>query len=265
MKKYLFIIIFTIFLFPISCYATPRVNERTPDDYRVPDRIEVDFNNLSTVMKFPSVDEEQKIYDFSDILSEEEEEYLHEQLLSFYRSTGYDTVIVLTNDLLDFPISDYTYNFYDFNYFRQEGIILVINFNEDDPSVFMGTSGSDDSKVFKIYSDENITDILKYIYTKNINNKEYYDACKNYVLLTEAFYDKATEKKSGFSYLEKLKILPWAELLIIAVAFTFMADVLIVTKYNARVHRKKNFVKNGVNNTTMIIKKEYDKLVEMKK
>lgn len=265
MKKYLFIILLTVILLPINCYASPRVYERTPEDYKVPNTVEVTFENLSTIMKFPAVDEMQKIYDFSDTLTEEEEDFLHEQLLSFYHTTGLESVIVLTNDLSDFSIADYTYNFYDYNYFHQNGIILVINFNEDDPGVYMGTSGSDDSKVFSIYSDENITDILKYIYTKNINNKEYYEACKNYILLTTAFYDKANEKHSGFSYLEKLKILPWPELFIIAVALTFIADILIVTKFNTRVHRKKNFVKNGVNNTTMIIKKEYDNLVEMRK
>ena len=265
MKKSLFILTFILFILPINCFASPKTFNRTAEDYRVPKNVEVTFDNIPTIMLFPSVDEQQKVYDFTDSLTDEEEKNIGKKLTDFYNTTGLDSVIVFTNDIYDLPISEYTYNFYDYNYFNHNGIIFVIHLTDGDPEIFMGTSGSDDSKVFDIYSDENITQILKYVYTKNISNNEYYDACVNYEKLTEAFYVKADEKKMSYNFFDKLKTLPWPELFIIAFALTFIVDVLIVTKYNVRVHRKKNLVKNSVNNTTMIIKKEYDKLVEMKK
>ena len=266
MKKcYYLILLFVFALIPTNCYAAPTTYERTAEDYRVPNSVEVTFDNIPIIMQIPSIDETQKVYDFTDSLTEDEEDAIRQKIVHFNNVTGLDSAIVLTNDLSGFAISDYAYNFYDYNYFNHNGIILIININEDEPGLFMGTSGSDDNKVFKIFTDDTITQILKYIYTKNIENQEYYDACNNYVKLTEAFYAEATEKKLSFTYLEKLKLLPWPELFIIAFALTFIADVLIITNFNKKGYKKKNIVKNSVNNTTMIVKKEYDNLVEMKK
>ena len=258
-KRYLLLLFLVVFLFPFQCFASPRVYDRTKEDYRVPSNVVVDFDTIPDIMKTPSVESSEKIYDFIDILTEEERTELFQLMDDYIRSTGNDSIIVLTDNIEDFELSDYAYHFYDYNYFKHDGIILVIYFEGDNIHLFMGNSGSDVSRVFKVYTDDTIHEILEYITKKHVANKEYFEMCKDYVIITYELYHRSYKTFN----LRDLDF-QWMELIIMSFAFTFIIVVLLITKYNVK-SKKNRTIKNSVNNTNMIIKTEYDKPVDSTK
>ncbi len=259
--KYYFIFLF-IFCIPFHVFAMPKTFERTMDDLRLPEGVKVDGERAQAVLKVPSVDEQQKIYDFSDSLTEEEESHIYKMLINYTNETMIDSVIVFTNDLLGFSLSEYAYYFYDYNAFTKEGIILLVHLGNEKCELFMGNSGKQDSRVFEVYSDARIEEVLKYLYNKHIDDNQYAKLCEDYIVLTRELYFKLY---GNYVINENGKIIsdiPWIDILVIAVSLTFIIVVLVVTKYGTKVHRKNTVVKDSVNQTNMVVKNEYDRIIE---
>ncbi|MBQ3307179.1 MAG: TPM domain-containing protein [Bacilli bacterium] len=260
--RYLLLVFIFCFCFIVNCYAAPITYERGEEDLRIPDTVRVDNEVKEKILKTPSVDETQKIYDFADVLEEKQEKEIQKKLLKYNKETNIDSVIVITDDLIDFSLADYTYNFYDYNYFSKEGIILTIYVHEDIPKIFMGNTGGSGSDVFETYSTERSGDIIKYIYDKHMSDNNYYEICNDYINLTSEMYSKNKENvkidESGKVVLD----IPWFSIIIMSVALTFIIVVLSITKYGTNRKRKNTVVKDSINQSTMVVKLEYDKVVE---
>ena len=100
-----------------------------------------------------------------------------------------DIVIVTTSDLRGFQIPEYTYNFYDYNDFKSDGVILVIYApGGKNPEIFMGNSGVKDSYIFTVYNEGRVNQILAYIYNGYIKDKAYFDACDKYIDIIKGYY-----------------------------------------------------------------------------
>ena len=260
--RYLLFLFVCFFCFLGNCYAKPITYERTEENLRIPDIVRVDNEVKEKILNTPSVDESQKIYDYADVLKEDKENKIHKKLESYIEETNIDSIIVITDDLLGFSLSDYTYNFYDYNYFSKEGIILTIYIDEDNPKIFMGNTGSSDSDVFTIYSTERSGDIIKYIYDKHMSDDNYYDICNDYISLTQEMYSKS---KGNYKIDNSGKIvfdIPWLSVIVMALALTFIVVLLLFMKYGVKPRRKNTVVKDSVNKTTMVVKLESDKVVE---
>ena len=72
------------------------------------------------------------VNDYADLLSDSEELELNKKLLAYKNRYGLDAVIVTTNSTNGMYISDYADDFYDYNGYGQDGIILVLDMNERD-------------------------------------------------------------------------------------------------------------------------------------
>ena len=73
--RYLFFILIACISFNITeVFAYVETYERTPDNYRVPEYIEVHGGNIDNVMSTPSVDEKKKVYDFAGVFTDDVEE-----------------------------------------------------------------------------------------------------------------------------------------------------------------------------------------------
>lgn len=119
MKKILFTI-FSCFLFIGICNAEVKTYDRyTLDNYGVNKKWEIDKYNKDEVLNTHAVDASEKIYDFSDILSESDEYYLKGLIDDFYETTGFDLIILTESfyNLDDDDNGDYAQDFYDYNDF----------------------------------------------------------------------------------------------------------------------------------------------------
>ena len=261
--KYIIIALLLFFLFNIDCYAEPITYERTEDNLRINSKVygllQNDPELKSSILKTPSVDASQKIYDFVDLFSESEELELKNELLDYKNKTGLDSVIVITDDISDFTIDSYGAKFYSYNGFTEEGIIFVIYIKDGKSKVYMANSDVKDGRLTKVYNMGRINAVLKYVYDHNIKNKEYFEACKNYNILTLELYYKTvgnyTVDADGNISFE----IPWLECIILSLSFAFIVFILFYTKYSIPIKRKNLTLKNSMDTNTMIVKCEYDR------
>ena len=264
MKKLLnFIFIVALFYFiSINCYASTNTYVRSSNNLRVPADVKVDGNNINNILSTPSVSSSEKIYDYADMFSTEQENKLFDQISDYVRKTKYDCVIVTTRDLLGLNITNYTYNFYDYNDFKDEGVIFVIYENNDKKEIFMGTSGNKNSKVFSIYNQEMINTTLKYLYDNSVSKKNYYEASKHFVMIVDGFYDRSS---SGY-VVDKdgniVRDIPFLEIIILSLAISFIIIVIVIGKTYKSNKTKKNNIIDNLDKNTVMIKLKSDKLVD---
>lgn len=265
MKKRCFLLFIILLTFiHINVFASPKTYDRTNDNLRIPKDVKLENNPIDVIMRIPSVDSSQKIYDFSDLFTEDEEKNIQKELNSFIKKTGIDSLVVTSNDLSGFSMAEYVYKFYDYNDFLQDGILFLIYTHDDKVEIFMGNSGNNNSKVFKVYNESRINQILKYVYEKQIVNKNYYEAINSYIIITQGLYEK---EYGNYIVSEDGKVLadiPWVEIFILSFALTFIIVVLIVTKFTTKVKRRNDMIKKSVNDVSMVVKCEYDRLLDSK-
>ena len=144
-----FIIIITL-LCTINVSASTNTYDRnTLDNYGVNKNIDNIDSKLSYIMKTKKVDATEKIYDFADILTDEEEQKLKEQIDQFINNNNMDMVIVTdsfayTNDSQNEAYADdfYDYNDFGMTFEYNSGVLLLRNANPSDPYYHMSTTGN---------------------------------------------------------------------------------------------------------------------------
>ena len=176
MKK--FIIIMFLFLFLPVVNASTNTYERTSEDYLVPDRITVTSERKSAIMSTPAVNETEKIYDFADLLSEEEEQELFKLVSDYISDTNYDLAIVTIDDNPKSSTMNFADDFYDYNKFGMgetyDGSVIVIDM--DYREIYISTTGF----AIKMYNDNRIDSIIDAGYNQ-LKSARYYDCLKNMV------------------------------------------------------------------------------------
>ena len=191
MKKIFYFILTITLLFTLNVQTSTKTYERTEsNNYGV--NKEVDYNGrLDNILKTKYVDATEKIYDFSDILTDEEEANLKKQIDDFINKTKMDLVIV-TDELkytYDFENETYAEDFYDYNDFgiddkHYSGIVLFRNTYSLDPYYIMTLTG-DAQLYFRPYIDT----ILDNIYP-DILNRDYEKAFSSFINYLDSYYEK---------------------------------------------------------------------------
>jgi uncharacterized protein len=230
---------------------------------RVPSDVTVDSNNYNDILNTPSVSSSEKIYDFADLYTDSEEKDLFSYISDYIKNTNIDVCIVTTNNLNGFGISDYAYNFYDYNDFLEEGVVFVISVANTEPEIFMGNSGKSDGDVFTIYSDSRINQTLAYVY-KDIASGNYYTASLNYIKILDGFYSK--DRGGNYRVDEDgniVKEIPWIEIVILALAITFIIVLIFIYKLtNNGKFSYKNILEEKLNSKTLMVKNNGDVLID---
>lgn len=134
MKKILFVIL-SLFMFLGICNAEIKTYDRHElENYGVNKKWEINNQNLGNVLSAHAVDASEKIYDFSDILSESDEYALKQLIDDFYETTGFELVILTESfyNVGDDDNGDYAQDFYDYNDFGLDdeyysGVIIFRN------------------------------------------------------------------------------------------------------------------------------------------
>ena len=145
MKKYFkilflfFIILFSINVNAIETYKDG-ISRKELKDYGVNKHWNINDSNMNNVLSTPKVDASLKVYDYGEILSEDDEKAIKKYISEYIEHTNMDMAFVTVN----MPYSndkvneDYAADFYDYNDFgldleKYSGVLLLRNTYEKDP------------------------------------------------------------------------------------------------------------------------------------
>lgn len=181
------IIFLLLILCPFLVFASTNTKTRDADNNYGVTKYKVTDKNRKYVISTPYVDETEKIYDFSEILTEEEEQTILEEIRDFSEKTDFDLVI-LTKDLAyseDKYNEEYATDFYDFNSFGKNGILFFRNTYSSDPYFDLYSFG--EAQLY--FYDTRLSDILDSIYS-DIHYDNYYEGIHKLIEELEDYYDR---------------------------------------------------------------------------
>lgn len=167
-KKLIFKFIISCLLFVnINVFASVNTYERTEEDLRVSESILVDDSNISDILNTPSVDETEKVYDFANLFSEDEEVEIYNKISDYISISNYDLAVVTINENNKTDEVSYADDFYDYNYFGFDesfsGLLFLIDM--DNRVIYISTTGYG----IKMYDDNRIDRIIDVGYDDLVN------------------------------------------------------------------------------------------------
>ncbi len=264
--KYLKVIFVLMILFsPIPSFASTNTYTRTRENLLVPSDVTVGENDYDNILKTPAVDGSEKVYDFANMFVGNQETLLLKQVEQYIQYSGIDLVIVTTSKLNELSIEKYASYFYDYNNFKDDGIIFVIYNGAGRPEIFMDRKGGVESKVFDIYTDSRSNQVLSII-SEKLKKDHYYDAMDDGIKALYGFYnsyENGDYRIGGDGTFDKE--IPWLEIAIITVSLTVCFIVLLLYKLNNRNRLK--YVDNlgdKIDDSTFMIQKEVENFIGSK-
>lgn len=236
MKKIkLFIITIALFLtFGSIVNASTTTYERnSSNNFGVNKKWDMNQHRIGKAKATKYVDASEKIYDFSDILTEEEEEEIYLLIKEFIRHTGWDFAFVSDNVpwYSEVDNENYAADFYDYNDFglensKYDGVILFRNTYPSDKYYCAFTFG--DAQLYFDKSRENrVLDDIYY----DFKNGRYYEGIKIFIKEMTSFYDAGVVNKNeyvdrnGFVREEDKN---FGDALFIAIPWAFVATVITI-------------------------------------
>lgn len=259
--KYLLLI---ILLFPLNYKASTETKDRNElENYGVNKHWQITEKNKQNVLNTKSVNAEEKIYDYSDILTEDEEIEIKNKIDKFIEHTNMDMVFVSINlpytsdhQNEDFAADFYDYNDFGLNFNSYSGVLLLRNTYEQDPYFNVYMFG----KAQLYYTFNRAEAMLDNIYPY-FRNHEYSKGLNIFIDNYTSFYDQGIPNEMNNYYVDKNSILhkkprkyktPWTSIIIYDIFLTVIVTIILIHK-NKMVKRKLVTIdyvdKNGVNFT----------------
>ncbi len=248
MKKKIFLLLILLFTFIIKVNASTTTYDRNEkNNLGVNKKWKITYKNKSNVLNTPYVDAKEKIYDFSNIITDDEEKVLYDKMVNFIEKYNTD-IVILTYDLpysYDKQNEDFAADFYDYNDFalnnrNYSGILLFRNTYSNDPYFDIYMFG--DAQLY--ISTNRADDILDIIYN-DLHNGNYLSGFGLYISKVDSYYNLGipSEMKDYYvddnSYLVKKYNLPVIPALITSIVITLVV-MLILIKKNKMIKRKIN-------------------------
>lgn len=261
--KFIFIIFLTL-ISTLNVYAsTNTIDRNTLENYGVNKNVQNINSKLSSIMKTKKVDANEKIYDFADILTDEEEQNLKTKIDEFIENNKMDMVIVTDTFAYSYDRQneEYADDFYDYNDFglsfeHYSGVLLLRNTNPSDPYYHMSTSG--DAQLY--LNDSRIDYILDNIYD-DIKSGNYYVGFSKWITYTDNYIKQGYPSTASNYYVDengnmhkiKAKYYPpigIALLAGLAVAGTIIGIMIAKNKMVKKAHKAGEYLdQNSVNIT----------------
>ena len=183
MKKIVLSLI--IFLLPIVSFASTNTYPRTEDDLRINSWITVTEENKDNILNTPSVNEEEKIYDFADLYTDEEEKNLYSAVYDYTQRRNLDLVIVTINDNFE-STQEYADDFYDYNNFgfgsERDGLLFLVDM--ENRYVYISATGG----AMALYPDVECNMITEQVYTY-FSDQHYYDGTYQMIKTLDTYYE----------------------------------------------------------------------------
>lgn len=190
--------------------------------------IVISASNKSNILNTPMVDASEKIYDYADILDEEEEAYLKDLIDEFIKETNMDMVILTDSRsyLYDTENEDYAADFYDYNDFGLDfelysGVLLYRNAYSADPYYNVYHFGN--AQLYYSYSRSEM--MLDDIYNYMVMGR-YKEAFSTFIREYKSYYemgipsDMASYYVDSMGYLQQKYVYPWVPALIVSAIVT---------------------------------------------
>lgn len=240
MKKIVKLIILSLLLIiPLSLKAEVNLKERTEsNNYGVNKKWKITESNINNVKNTKYVDSSEKIYDFSNVLTEEEKKELKSLVDDYIGKTKMDMVILIDSVPYtdDYTNETYASDFYDYNDFgidfkNYSGVILFRNTYETNPYFNVYTFGQ-----AQLYYPQNRCDyVLDDIY-EDLKSKNYLDGFTKFIDGFNTYYDKGIPKElDGYyiddkGYIQKGYKLPLLPAFFIALIVTIIVLGIMIKK-----------------------------------
>lgn len=185
-------------------------NREELKNYGVNKKWNINTNNKDNILKTYAVDSNQKIYDFSNVLTDEEEQKLTERMHNFTEKYKIDIVILTDNyqytedsQNTTFATDFYDYNDFGINYEKYDGVMLFRNTYEQNPYFDAYSFGN--AQLY--FYDTRLSNTLDYIYD-DIHSETYYSGFNKFIDKMEEYYNegKLTDyyvDESGFLQKQK--------------------------------------------------------------
>lgn len=185
-------------------------NREELKNYGVNKKWNINTNNKDNILKTYAVDSNQKIYDFSNVLTDEEEQKLTERMYKFTEKYKIDIVILTDNyqytedsQNTTFATDFYDYNDFGINYEKYDGVMLFRNTYEQNPYFDAYSFGN--AQLY--FYDTRLSNTLDYIYD-DMHNEAYYSGFNKFIDKMEEYYNegKLTDyyvDESGFLQKQK--------------------------------------------------------------
>lgn len=270
MKKVLFTLL-SCFLFIGICNAEITTYDRNRlENYGVNKNWSVDKYNKDEILNTHAVDANQKVYDFSDILTTDEELHFRELSKKFKEETGFELVI-LTESFYNVDDDDngrYAQNFYDYNDFGLDtkyysGVIILRNTYPGLPWYGVYSFGEAQYYYNTQYSDSRLNYTLDMVYNDVVNGNYKYafdtiidDLTRYYHQGKEIGMEEYTLDKNGM-LVRKIDFLPP----IIGAAVVALVVTLILIHSNKKKHKmifKEKFAHEYMDRSSIIYTRRND-------
>ena len=259
--KILLIFISFFYTFLTVSASTTTYERNESNNYGVNKHWNITDSNIDNVKNTPLVNANEKLYDYSDILTETEEQLLYKQIEEFINKTNMDMVFVTVNlpYSYDYKNEEYAADFYDYNDFginfkNYSGILLLRNTYEYDRYYNVYLFG--DAQLYYNYSrTEYVLDEIYY----DFSNQNYYNGYTTFIEKMSNYYDAGipSEMKNyevtEDGYLKEKYVIPIIPILIVSGIVTLIVMIILIKK-NKMVKKatkaSEYLNKNSINFTT---------------
>ena len=227
MKKILLFL--TLFFTFTYVNAYPKTFERTNDDLKVSKNVKINSFNKSNILKTPSVDANEKVYDFANIL--ENTDYTS-TINAFIHTYNMDMAILTIEENNKYSTREYGQDFYDYNDFGKEyknfsGILLVIDLdrkvNNGQRNVEIVTTGD----AIIMFDDERINNILD-VMIYNLRQENYIDAVHDFLNKTSYYASQGIPSSNKNIYIDNSGTLKQKFIIPYQIAFCFAAIATLI-------------------------------------
>lgn len=245
-NKYLLLFVILFFIFSINVNASTVTSSRNKDNnYGVNKKWLIHDGNIPNVMNTPLVDVSEKIYDYANILTDDEEERLYKLIINFCKRYNTEVIILTVNESYysDSKNETIASDFYDYNDFgidypKYDGIVIYRNVYEDDPYYDIYTFG--DAQLY--FNDSRYNQVLDYVYN-DLHSGNYYQGFSTFLEYFEYYYKDGIVRKNyyvdDYGYLQEKYVPPFIIAIIISGIITGIV-VTILVKRNKMIVKATN-------------------------
>ena len=265
MKK---IIVLLILLLPLNIFASTNTSNREElSNLGVNKHWKITAKNRDNVLNTYLVDAKEKIYDFSNILTDSEEDAISKKIYNFIEKYNTDLVFLTinlpyNNDKVneDYAADFYDYNDFGINFTNYSGILLLRNTYEIDPYYNIYMFG--DSQLYiDYYRSEYILDDIY----EDFHSKNYIDGLNKYLDLLESYYESGIPSSRSDYYVNKdgylIKNYHMPIKLIIILSLIIDSIIIIVLINKNKMVKKKLYMDQYMDRTKFKITKKEDNFI----
>ena len=226
------ILLILISIMPVSAKEN-RTCSRTENNLNVHDDILVTDDNKDDILNTICIDDMDKVYDFADLLTDQEEELLYQAATSYIKTTNYDIALVTIDDNNQQDALSYADDFFDYNYFgknkTRDGLVLLIDM--DNREIAISTSGY----AQKMYDDYRIDIAIDDGYN-DVLELNYYNAFFKMLNSLTSYYQQdfpASNKNmiiDEYGNASYLKYMPYGLIVVISIIITLIVSLVLYFK-----------------------------------